>query len=898
MLVMTFPVSAKVTSLGMAESHPRLFTSSEKKGEVIDLIQSEPWASEVFKRLVDRTDVYADREPSWLTSRLQMYWNTHATDVFVRGEFFDHAGGEPAPVPTVMYTGARSHATNYVRPKLDEIEPYSEDPRGMHLRNGAIEGKPYEWANISKTGNIIQSINVEILGIARDAAFLYWVIGEKKYAELAASVFDTYMTGIYHRNVPVDLNNGHQQTLVGMTSFEVIHENALDAVVPLYDFLYDYLNENYADKMPVYAAALKKWADNIIDNGVPHNNWNLIQASFILNIGLVLEDNSRYEDGKGREYYLGYVLDDSSIRQWSLKDLAAYGFDESTGIWAECPGYSIGVVNDYANLLQVFRRNIGINLLDEIPVIMKAVAATPQYLFPNGLTVGFGDTHPGLLRTTHFARMVENSRAFGDKENELKFSRMYRLFDSMAGGGSENKGTPRVAVTSFFDDKPLDIDEFITVGCIDEYVTPTFHAPNVSWLVQRSGMHPQHSLMASLNGSFGNHMHANGISLELYGKGLVLGPDAGIGKSLYSGLDYLEYYSQFPSHNTVCVDGVSSYPVMKSNHAFKVEGCYPAPGSDVDYQPVSYSLLSFIEPESYANQQRMTGIVTVDSVNGYYVDVFRSARINGDDKTHDYFYHNLGQSMKLTGAHGEDIGLAPTEELAFAGAHLYAYSYIYDKKSAFTDNDIKTTFTVVSSDGNDVMMNMWMKGEDNRKVFSALSPITEGLTRVNGMPYDVAAQPTLTYVARQMGEAWTRPFVTVFEPSSVTEPGSIMAVEYPAVSNEDRGARAIDVMLRNGFTDRIIVSDKFDSECVSGDMIASAACSLWRRGNDGCLLAFIGNGVSLKVPGVEIIAASPCDVLVRTSDSGLEYTATSECTLTAGGKKYNLTPTHTFSPVR
>ena len=56
---------------------------------------------------------------------------------------------------------------------------------------------------------------------------------------MAASVFDTYMTGIYYRNVPKDLNHGHQQTLVGMSSFEVIHEDAVNALVPLYDFLYD-----------------------------------------------------------------------------------------------------------------------------------------------------------------------------------------------------------------------------------------------------------------------------------------------------------------------------------------------------------------------------------------------------------------------------------------------------------------------------------------------------------------------------------------------------------------------------------------------------------------------------------------------------------------------------------
>ena len=53
-----------------------------------------------------------------------MYWKTHATEVYIKGEYYDHAGGEKAPAPTVMYTGARSHATNYVRPKLEDLKPY------------------------------------------------------------------------------------------------------------------------------------------------------------------------------------------------------------------------------------------------------------------------------------------------------------------------------------------------------------------------------------------------------------------------------------------------------------------------------------------------------------------------------------------------------------------------------------------------------------------------------------------------------------------------------------------------------------------------------------------------------------------------------------------------------
>ena len=170
-LLVTSVLYAQETSLSvkLSQGHPRYLTDSNGKVETQKLIKEEPWAQEVFEKLKQRTDRYADRGPEWLTSRLQMYWKTHATEVYIKGEYYDHAGGEKAPAPTVMYTGARSHAANYVRPKLEYLKPYQEDARGMYLANGTLEGRPYEWVNISKTGNIIQSINVEILGIARDA---------------------------------------------------------------------------------------------------------------------------------------------------------------------------------------------------------------------------------------------------------------------------------------------------------------------------------------------------------------------------------------------------------------------------------------------------------------------------------------------------------------------------------------------------------------------------------------------------------------------------------------------------------------------------------------------------------------------------------------------------------
>ena len=571
----------------MPQAHPRVLTTPEGKQETWNLIKTEEWAKDVFDKLRERTEKYTDltaTRPDWLLSRLAMYWKSHATEVYIKGETFDHAGGEKAPYPTVRYTGTRGTAATHGRPRLADIVPYDDDDNGnVTFCNNALPDRPMESVHPSKTGRNIESLNCEILGIARDAAFLYWMTEEEKFAKLAAGVFDTYMTGIYYRNVPVDLNHGHQQTLVGLTSFEVIHEDALHIAVPLYDFLYDYLKANYPQKMEIYAGAFKKWADNIIANGVPHNNWDLLQARFIMNVGLVLEDNKAYADGKGREYYIDYVMNRSSIRQWSLTRLAEYGFDSKTGIWAECPGYSSVVINDYANFVNQFDNNLRYDLVKAMPVLSKAVATTPQYLFPNRMICGFGDTHPGYLNTNFFVRMIQNAQANGKKEQEDYFTALLKCLNPGAGNEKAEKKNVRVSVNSFFEDKPLTLNPEVQAGKIEEYVSPLFHAPNVSWLVQRNGMDPRSSLMISQNGSEGNHMHANGISMELYGKGYVLGPDAGIGLFLYSGLDYAEYYSQFPSHNTVCVDGISSYPVMKSNHSFELLSCFPAsaePGGD------------------------------------------------------------------------------------------------------------------------------------------------------------------------------------------------------------------------------------------------------------------------------------------------------------------------------
>ena len=727
-----------------------------------------------LKGKIENVMSQVDKQPDWLYSRLQMYWQTHATDVFVNGEAFAHPGGERAAEPTVKYSGLRGMESQYNRPALENLVPYDDDEQGNVTYINKATGK-MEKAHPSKTGCNIQSVNRQIMGIARDAARIYAATGNMRYGKMAAKVFDVFMKGIAYRNAPIDLNHGHQQTLVGMTTFEVIHEDIINELTEMYPLIKNLVKED----QPVIETGFKKWAENIIANGVPHNNWDLFQADFIVKIALVLQDDKAYADGKGKQYYLDYIVNQNSIRQWSITKLIDFGFDPKAKTWYESPGYSttvLGTICDFANRLD---EKTGIDLFAKRPILIDAVKTSAEYLFPNRMIAGFGDTHPGYLNQ-------------GGINNILKYATRHK-----------NKG-----LIAEMNALKSAVSSHAPLSEIEKYTSRIFYAPNVSWIAMRTGMDKQHDLMASLNGSLGNHAHANGISLELYGKGYVLGPDAGIGKYLYSGLDYLEYYSQMPAHNTVVVDGVSSYPVMMSQHGFKVVA------SD-SIGKLTYATVTFIEPETQADQQRTIAIVKISDKGGYYIDVFRSRKKEGGDKTHDYFYHNLGQEMKVMDATSDKpLDMQPTEELAFAGGHLYAYSYIYNKVSAEMTSSVKTQFVTKISDDKvveamnnqkEITMTMWMKADEHRTIFKALSPANLEYERMPNQPYKVIDQPVLTFVARQKGEAWNHPFVCVYEPSSDTEPGDIASVDYFTPS--EKGAVGIIVKLKNGTEQRIVCSE-------------------------------------------------------------------------------------------
>jgi hypothetical protein len=514
-------------------------------------------------------------------------------------------------------------------------------------------------------------------------------------------------------------------------------------------------------------------------------------------VAFVLEDDSAYADHRGRQHYLNQILNENSVRQWSLPELAARGFDRKTGIWFESPGYSMNVVADFIGLINRIDLNAGTDLLEQIPVVRQAAVAMAQYAFPNGTTVSWGDSHYGPISSAAARQMVKNAQMHHRQEDAVYFMRLAKLFDQL-NSSDGNAATAHAEQTqkqggldALFDREQMVLDPMLTPLKAEEVLQATFSAPSVSYLVQRNGLDPQNGLMISEAGSLGNHQHANGITIELYGYGLPLAPDSGIGTNYFES-DHNEYYAQFPAHNTVIVDGISSYPTMLSHHGFEVNALYPAAGNmDGIESPMTMGDVSFLEPETSADQRRVTATIRTAPDQAYYVDIFRSHRRDGRDRMQDYFFHALGQSLQITDSKGATLALEPTTRLTFAEQSLGAYDYLWDKQTVAPSPWYHATYTLALPQQSKIRLHAWMQGAEGRELFSVMAPAARSLR--DTVPTEIGVLPLHTLVMRQSGEAWKRPFVAVFEPARADRSSLIRGVRTLALKNGPESAVAIQV---------------------------------------------------------------------------------------------------------
>jgi hypothetical protein len=828
--------------------HPRIYVTDNKKEQFADKLASVEWAKESYEKLKAGVEPYVDRhqtDSEWIVSRLQMYWDTHYERVYVKGNAFSHGTGH-APVPTVKFAGHRDGATDYQMPSLEDTQPYM-DEKGMYLQNLKKEGQPWEWVHPSKTGRMIGPMNARILTLAGDAAFLYWYTGEEKYAVFASDIFTTYVNGMYHRREPFALEDYSNSHLMGLGTFEVILDNVIPPMALCYDFLYTYLKKHDAD-MDVIANVFKRFAEQEIMYGVPDNNWNIFQARFITYLALALEDDSHYNDRHGRQYYLNEILNHTTIRQFALKEMVDESFDPQTGLWLESATYSMSVCNDMLDIISLIDNAENNHILDTFPVLKKAVPATAEYLFPNGRVTAFGDARYVSLNPRPFEMLISLYRKYGENDQEKALT---QVLQKMIHDNAYNRNENKSLFALFFY-----VDQLTTVSAeeatYDHLLSDTYYAPNVSWLMQRNGRNKQDGMAVTLTGAFGNHAHANGISLEMYGKGLMLAPESSFGET-YGTRDNQEYYARFPAHNTVIVDGISDYGMMRSNYPYRLLACYPEHGGQLlPTEKVTFARVELIEPKTDALQERLTSIIRTGVSEAYVVDIFRSARKDKKDVKHEYFYHSIGQDIDIIGRDGQKITLLPTQELSSQSGDLKGYDYLDDKKAISTGNDFTARFHIGLEQAADVFVNLWMKGFPDRTIFTANAPKSNAFVK-DAIPDELLGKPLPTFIVRQKGEAWNRPFVAVYNPYTENEKASVNAVEYFGDNEDFTGIK----IQSSGRTDYIFNRPAEGADMQHLDMRFNGVYAVVGEAAEGLEYLFMGEGQMLEKGKWRIQAKAP-----------------------------------------
>jgi len=319
------------------------------------------------------------------------------------------------------------------------------------------------------------------------------------------------------------------------------------------------------------------------------------------------------------------------------------------------------------------------------------------------------------------------------------------------------------------------------------------------------------------------------------------------------------------------VDGISDYRNMRGTQAFDVNSIYPTTDTPNPlYSDFTLSDVTFTEPSTDATQQRFTGTVRTSETSGYFIDIFRSSRKDGNDKKHEYLFHSQGEAIVLNHFNGNEIPTNETNELSSEKGDLAGYDYFKNKRAAKTDDHFIAEFTMPSSLGEMLHLNLWMKGNQEREVFSVEAPYSRAISEESG-PEELYHKPLPTLVVRQNGEARTKPFVSIIEAFNESEGKSVIKVDYFSPENENPGFVGIKVYSAKDRYDLIFNDHNNDSENIfdHGEFSGSFAV-ISKIGNEFNSM-LLNNGTVFEHGNMRIeIQGKPGNVLIKQSQEGFE----------------------------
>ena len=723
---------------GLFAQNPHILVNSSDKKAVLKKIEQQAWAKSIYTGIEKKVTPYVDRhqtDPQWILSRYLMNRvpGKRYTTVYSDENGLKLVKWEgDAPVPTVRIGDNLRAATTekgafYRPPTIEELVP-NDTLRVMNLVNPETGKK--EWVPTQIT-------NGKINNLALEAGIIYWLKGEEKYAKFAADLLDQWAKGSYYMQPVV----GPCRT--GYMNLQTLGDQEYRSMILAYDFVKPYMIKKGYD-MHWYEKVFETFASTEAFRGYWNNNWYAAESSTLVYAALSLENQ------KKKDYYLQFFLDKDTINggcgQLALPTTVKTWLTPD-GHWKEPGGYHNYPVSNLLYSALALEKN-GYDIFRRFPALFKASYAMIKYSFQNLTVGGFGDTG----RESQSAESLEIGLTGAAKYDQPELPDMLAAMKKLIDGGIYSRErSGYLGLLCFLPEIPE--------------TKATYRWPRTGTLefakyyLQRNGTDPQTGLMVGVQGATYNHNHNNGMAMEMYGCGTVMGIDAGSGPTYEHPL-HVNYLSQWAAHNTVVAAGASSsVPWSGSASAKKIgqielSAMEPMPDQKAVSPDYSFTDTRYFDKSTGTNESRTLAIVRTSESSGYYVDIYRS----DNSLSNDYVYHNIGDKITFLNEKREPLKTVETTYPLMGKDYPGFRFYTNVKKLESYTGNLIARFSAKNDQSEEVYMQALIAGNGARTYFQAFSP----KTKTSGSQYHDKDLPLFTI--RTAAEAKTKPFIVVFEP--------------------------------------------------------------------------------------------------------------------------------------
>lgn len=807
----------------LAEKHPHILVKDEDKAAVLDKIEKQAWAKQIFNQMKDRLDGYVVRhqtEPDWILDRYLMNRipGKRYTRFISDKEGTQLIGYEgDAPVPTVRVSPhKRSPITPqgraYVVPEIEDVVP-KDTSMTMNLLNPGTQ----EYERVDPQA-FVAAINGKINTLAYEASVIYWLTGDEKYAKFAADILNQWVSGVVYQE-PID---GPGRT--GFLDIQTLGDEKEKPLILAYDFLYPYLVK-YKYPLENYDKAFEKVAWTLSFRGYAGNNWFAAESSTLVAAALSLKD------ARKRNYYLDFYLNRDTVvegcGQLSLPSAAKLWFTPD-GHWKEPGGYHNYPVSKLIEAALMLENN-GYQIFNQYPILLKASYVMLKYSFPDLTASAFGDTG----RPRQSMECLESAILMADKYQLPILPDLLNAAMILEQAGQYDRSKSGLTGLLCY------LPELPKAKSMENHLWNRSEKLDfASCYLQRNGIDPQYGLMSVVQGATYNHNHSNGMSMELYGAGAVQGIDPGNGPT-YEHPMHVNYYTQWAAHNTVVAAGASTSVTpfnggggTKKIGQVELVSMEPLAGEKAISDEFSYTWTKYKDGSTETNQDRLLSILRIDEKHGFYVDFYRS----DNAVSNDYLYHNIGDSVILYTQEGKILKQDEVHSYPCVGKDRPGLRYFRSvRTTGVNESAVVALFSARELNTGAGFMKMWMPASSDVSYFTALAPEA----KTASSPYQ--GKPSLVVTMRKEKPAVREPFVAVYEPvSKDLSAGSIVSVERIKLNSKGKEGCAVKVNTKDGDTFTLVNSLK-DGAVVVEDQKYNADFAIFAK-RKGKNIVYVGNG--------------------------------------------------------